>query len=79
MLHPVFCQMEARGSQLRQELELSGMTIYAFTGSHDLASEVLLEERGTRKLELWRRNDSYAGYVIVIDGVGYEFARTVRA
>lgn len=34
---------------------------------------VLLQDTSNDRFELWQKNDHFAGYVIEIDGVGYEF------
>jgi hypothetical protein len=58
-----------RGSQIREPL---ADTDYELV-SRPNKSDVLLREKGSDKLELWTERDDYAGYVIEIDGVGYEF------
>jgi hypothetical protein len=40
---------------------------------HDEA--LIMDAKG--KFEIWGMNDGYAGYVLEIDGVGYEFIRSV--
>lgn len=37
--------------------------------------EAVLKDRKTNRQELWAENDHYAGYVIEIGGVGFEFVR----
>lgn len=59
-----------RGSQIRQLLENSDYAIASRLPDGD----VLLSDRG--QLSLWTPNDAYAGYVVVIDGIGYEFCRS---
>ena len=58
-----------RGSQNREPLAESGYTLLSKKGN-----EVILEEGGIP--ELWTKRDDYSGYVIEIDGVGYEFVRS---
>ena len=41
--------------------------------------EAILQDKEDGHLELWVKNDHYAGYVVVINGVGYEYARRVPA
>ncbi len=64
--------METFGSQKRELLSESGMTLV----SQDEDEAILKDEDG--KQELWFQKDDSAGYVIVIDGIGYEFARTIN-
>ena len=66
---------EIRGSQRRENLE---DTEYKVVGTASDGSKILEEEFSTGgKYELWFPRDDFAGYVIVINGVGHEFARTV--
>jgi hypothetical protein len=64
--------MKTIGSQKRELLSESGMTLYKKLPK----GEVQLKDRNGN-LELWVLNDHYAGYVIEIDGKGYEFVRCV--
>ena len=64
--------MKRIGSQLRETLAESGYVLIEKKGR-----EVLLKEADGDKVELWHKNDHFAGAVIEIDGVGYEFIRTV--
>lgn len=59
------------GSQNRETLEDAGLRLVA--GMDD--GEVILADGDKR--ELWQRNDHFAGYVVEIDGVGYEFVRSL--
>lgn len=61
------------GSQYRETLEEAG---YRLVSKND--EYALLENKDTNKLELWAEKDDYAGYVIEIDGVGYEFVSQRR-
>ncbi len=69
--------MEKIGSQTRELLEESGMDLIYDEGEHAENTGVILQDRGGSNPELWVKNDQYAGHVIEIDGVGYEFIREV--
>ena len=76
------------GSQTREPIEDTEYTIQ-FRDEH-----LVLSARGVRRLEpgpdavllnketgiseLWTERDDYAGYVIVIDGKGFEFVRSLN-
>jgi hypothetical protein len=53
-------------------LSESGMQLVSGPDSN---GEVLLEDNG--RIEVWAENDDFAGYVIEIDGVGYEFVSSL--
>ena len=59
------------GIQYRETLEESGYTVLEI---HD-GYVHLMDEIG--KVELWQENDDFAGYVIDIGGIGYEFVRSL--
>ena len=61
------------GSQHRETLQEAG---YNLVSRNDEC--VLLENKDTKKLELWALNDDFAGYVIEVDGKGYEFVSERR-
>ncbi len=61
------------GSQIRDLLEDTDMRIVSATSD----GEVVLTEGDSGSRELWQANDHFAGYVIEIEGVGYEFARGI--
>ena len=63
--------MKRIGSQLRETLAESGYVLLERKGN-----AVLLKEVDGDKVEEWHKNDHFAGAVIEIDGVGYEFIRT---
>jgi len=63
--------MRTTSSQVRERLEDSGRTLIAL---HLNGRQALLNYNGS--CELWTLNDHYAGYVIEIDGKGFEFVRT---
>jgi hypothetical protein len=60
------------GSQRRETLEEAGYVIVARLEDKEL---ILADKDGKR--EVWAANDDYAGYVIVVDNVGYEFVTSV--
>jgi hypothetical protein len=62
--------MEKIGSQIRQEIEESEYDIVQI-----YRRTAILRNRDTGKDEVWAKNNNFAGYVIVIDGQGYEFMR----
>lgn len=67
--------MKKIGSQTRELLDVSGMDLIYDEGEHTEETGVILQDRGGGGFELWIKNDWYAGHVIEIDGVGYEFVR----
>ena len=67
--------MKTIGSQTRETLAENGD--YHFIGFLDNRTSVILENVGDGKRELWAKNDHFAGYVLEIDGVGFEFVATV--
>ena len=65
-----------RGSQFRELLAESGY--HLSTGWYKgYPNSVILENEHTHHRELWTKRNDYAGYVIVINSVGYEFVREV--
>lgn len=65
--------MESTGSQNRGKLTNSGMCFVR----RESSTEVVLRDQHTGVEELWVERDNYAGYVIEVDGVGYEFVRSL--
>jgi hypothetical protein len=61
--------MRIIGSQLRDTLAESGYSLLGRIDPHT----VVLEDLGRK--EVWAMRNDFAGYVIEIDGVGYEFVR----
>lgn len=59
--------MKIRGSQTRETLEESGYRVIERKGN-----DIILADAADN-LELWHKNDHYSGYVVEIDGIGYEF------
>lgn len=64
------------GSQVRESLADSGYVVDFRLNAHEV---ILSDLSFTGKWELWHKNDHYAGYVIVIDGQGYEFCRSLTS
>jgi len=66
--------MEIIGSQTREDIKDAPYVFKEYLEDQD----VVLFNCVTSKRELWTRNDSYAGYVVVIEGIGYEFCKTLK-
>lgn len=66
--------MEERGSQRRFTLEEQDLEVIRRVNEE----EVILQGPDG-ELSLHYRNDDYAGAVVVIDGEGYEFVRSVSS
>lgn len=66
--------MRTIGSQTRQELEYSDYKMRQRINAEEV---ILMAYDGV--LQLWVANDDYAGFVLEIDGVGYEFVTSVNA
>lgn len=67
--------MRKIGSQTRESIEETKYSISQRINSQ----EVILRDETTGELSLWCANDHYAGYVIEIDEIGYEFCTSIRA
>jgi hypothetical protein len=63
--------MQVIGSQRRETLEESGCVVKKRINKN----LVILLDKETGITELWITSDDSAGYVIEIDGIGYEFVR----
>lgn len=63
------------GSQAREKIE---DTDEKYRKVQKKGKEVVLYNPDSNAYERWYKNDDYAGYVIEIDGVGYEFANTMK-
>lgn len=61
------------GSQTRDTLKESGYTLIKRINKNN----VILQEKGESHCESWFKNDHHAGYVIEINGLGYEYTRRV--
>jgi hypothetical protein len=67
--------MKQIGSQNRETLQEAAFDLVEITGQKPNRS-ALLKDRLDGNLELWRENDTFAGYVVEIDGTGFEFVRS---
>lgn len=63
------------GSQTREPLEETEYRLVATWPDVHIGHVVLADEAGRR--ELWAQSDSFAGYVVTINGIGYEFIRSL--
>jgi len=64
------------GSQIREPLEESGYELAGYLdNAKDIAVLKSIDKADKGKMEIWTRNDHFAGYVIELHGVGYEFVR----
>lgn len=64
--------MKKRGSQIRENYKEAKYKLMSY--SKNDKNVILEDEDGQR--ELWTANDNFAGYVVEINGVGYEFVRS---
>lgn len=69
--------MKKIGSQIRENIEDTEYTIDVIEGD-ELTGRNAFLLTADGKYELWTEKDDFAGYVIVIDGMGYEFVRTIK-
>ncbi|MFC1718227.1 hypothetical protein ACFL6S_31515 [Candidatus Poribacteria bacterium] len=67
--------MQQYGSQIRETLEEAGLEFIRWSWA---GKEAILRDIESRKQELWAASDDYAGYVVEINGIGYEFLRSAR-
>ncbi len=67
--------MEKIGSQTRENIEEDD--VYTVIEGPEEDDSIILFNKVGEKYERWTKNDDFAGYVLVIDGVGYEFVRTL--
>lgn len=63
--------MKIRGSQRSETLEEAGYTLVRFIGADK--REAVLQDKETGNRELWAKRTDYVGYVVEIQGVGYEY------
>lgn len=66
-----------RGAQTRDTLEEADYVIVEGPIGKKGERKVLTKDRATGRCELWKENDNFVGYVLEIDGTGYQFARSV--
>ena len=64
--------MKSVGSQTRENIEDTEYGVFI----QDWKRAILLD-RTTGTYEVWRKNDDFAGYVVVIDGIGYEYVESL--
>lgn len=81
--------MKTHGSQIRERIEetlykikhIDEHTVVGVDGHYEghwpSSREAVLENSETGEQELWIECDDFAGYVIVIKGVGFEFVRSL--
>lgn len=67
--------MRQIGSQRRETLEEAGYILHKRIST----TEVILMDTDSLKMELWFVHECNPGYTIEVEGVGYEFARSVSA
>ncbi len=65
--------MIKRGSQLREPIEDTEFVFLRMDGKHHR----VVRSTEDRHYELWAENDGFAGYVMIISGVGHEFVRSL--
>lgn len=67
--------MKQRDLQIRENIEETEYTLDVIEGDEITGRNALLiQDAG---LELWTERDDFGGYVIVIDGIGYAFVRSL--
>jgi hypothetical protein len=59
------------GSQMREKIEDTDLRVIMSE-----VDQIIAEDEGGNR-ELWVLNDDFAGYVLVVNGLGYEFVRSV--
>jgi hypothetical protein len=65
--------MQIVGSQRRELIEHTEYKLISLAGG-----EAILLNTETNHRELWYKRDDFAGYVIVIEEIGYEFVREIK-
>lgn len=65
--------MSFNGSQIRLKPEEEGLTVESMDGV-----DAILRDEDERRL-LYTMNDDFAGAVVVIQGIGYEFVHQILA
>lgn len=66
--------MKIIGSQRRETLEEAGYRLIRHVGK----TGAILQDKETGEYELWVKRPHYAGYVVEIKGIAYEFVRTKK-
>jgi len=69
--------MEKIGSQMRDKIRDTEYLVDVIEGNKLTGRDAILLNTMCNKLELWTENNNAAGYVIEIEGVGYEFVRSL--
>ncbi len=64
-----------RYSQSREPIEDTAYRVVSDRRKHS----VVLVNTSNGRHEVWHRNDDFSGYVLVINGIGYEFVRSGTA
>lgn len=64
-----------RGSQTRESIRDAGLRLIKLDLTRGYA---VVEDPVSGVQSVWHRNDYFAGYVLVINGIGYEFARSIN-
>ena len=62
-----------QGSQIRETLKEANYSLFA-TLDEDT---VIVRDNENMVLEVYAKNNDYSGHVLEINGIGYEFVRTV--
>lgn len=68
--------MDTLGSQTREDINESN--IYSLLAGPNKDGEVTIHNTITGNCEIWTANDDFAGYVLVIHGIGYEFVKSLK-
>jgi len=66
------------GSQNRETLEEAGYRLFHRINSREVLLLELDDGQDTDHLMLYCARDDFAGHVVEIDGVGYEFCSSVK-
>jgi len=69
--------MKKIGSQIRENIKETKYIVDIIEGDEQIGRNAYLYNLKTGKYELWTERDDFAGYVIEIDGIGYEFVREI--
>ena len=69
--------MKPYGSQKRELIEDTEYELQEFV-EYPSGRDAILINKETKTRELWVQRDDFAGYVIEINGKGFEFARSLN-
>lgn len=69
--------METIGSQTREPIEDTEYELLEFV-EYSSGRDAILINKETKTRELWVQRDDFAGYVIEINGKGFEFVRSLN-